>query len=300
MLNQLKRSPLIAGLLHGIALLVFQIRRYTRDQLFLENLNNTRFRPSAFGRIVAFCLRAHAFVRTRYKREFLDIALRRYARYNRRHYSPDGRGYIAEALASDAEKVRLYGQPTGRVSEFLTSHRHFLGYQDGDTFLDVGCGRGQNLKVLSDAVPKARLHGIDMNAAAVEVIRLAAEDGTVSAAVGDLTDQQTFCGIADGAFDHVIMSHVFSLILSDGLTATRDTRAMIVGEMIRIARKTVMIIDGPAIMAPAPAFEIEQKDRGVFHEDAAAYFPVAKGHLTTLRSGASMGLLFIVSEGAAD
>lgn len=298
-LHRLKESRMFALVLRGLALVVFHIRRYARDQRFLVLLGNPRFQPTLIGRIIAFALRVWTHLHALYAREYLDLALRRYASYNRRHYSPGGRGYATEAVIGDEEKKRLYGQPPGRISGFLDAHGDILGYRDGETFLDVGCGRGQNLKVLSDTFPAARLQGIDVNAAAVEVIRLAAGEGPVSAAVGDLTRSETFAEIADSSFDHVVMSHVFSVILGEGLASTRATRTMIVDEMVRIARKSVLIIDSPAIFAVAPSFEIEQRDRGVFYEDAAAYFDATKGRLLTLRNGESVGLLLQVSNGRA-
>ncbi|PIW26384.1 MAG: hypothetical protein COW30_15035 [Rhodospirillales bacterium CG15_BIG_FIL_POST_REV_8_21_14_020_66_15] len=271
---------------------VFHVMRFVKDQTFLVNLHSAELKPGPLGRAVAFLARAAAFLGRLYQREFDAYASRKYSRYIRHHYGRDGRGYFSYAGLGDAEKAALFGKPGGRINGFIERYSDLLGYADGDTFFDAGCGRGQNIKVLMERFPRSPIHGIDFSAEAVSVINLAVGSEPVSAVQGDLTDAATFVAFGDGAFDHVVMSHVLSIIIGDGTQETKDTRAAILRELARLARKTVLVIDSPAIVSQVEGFEIEQKDRGYFAESVLKYFPPDQGTTCVLQSADSIAVLF--------
>lgn len=272
---------------------VFYGVRLFKDQMFLTDLRNQSLRPSIFFYPISFLVRGGAFLTRLFAKEFNDFAFSKYANYIRHHYSREGRGYFSYENLTDGEKIKLYGQPHGRIQYFIDHYSDLLNYQNGDSFFDAGCGRGQNIKVLLEAYDQSRIQGVDLSKEAVEVINLAVSRETLHVSPGDLTSPDTFRSISDGAFDHVIMSHVFSLIIDKGVNSTKALRASIIKELVRIANKSVLILDGYNVVATEEAFVIEQAFRGSFAETILPYFPQNRGMTITLQGEAGVGVLFM-------
>lgn len=266
--------------------------------MFLHRLANSALRPSPVAAPLIFCLRACAYLTRTYHRTFDDYALRRYSRFVRHHYSKDGRGYFSYEKLSDADKIALYGEPEGRIRGFIDTYGDLLGYADGDSFFDAGCGRGQNVKVLRERFPHSPILAKDISAEAVKVIDLAAASPLLTTGTLDLSDPAALAGMGDGTYDHVVISHVLSVILGDGLQATRDLRQQIISDLVRISKKSLLIIDSPDIISTQECFEIEQRDRGWFSGSVLSCFAEADGRIVTLHSGGSVAILYkSVSDG---
>lgn len=271
---------------------VFHSVRLIQDQVFLKELGNESLKPSILLSPLVFGVRAWRRATGIFNAQFNDYALRKYMRYIKRHYGPGGRGYHSYGKLSNAEKVRLYGKPPGRIAEFITKHADTLGYRNGDSFFEAGCGRGQNLKVLSEMFDASPIFGTDVSGDAVDVITLAAPKGRLTVWVSDLTDPATLRSIADNAYDHVVISHVLSVVLGDGIADTHRLRQEIVDHLIRIAGKSVLLIDGRDLAVCKEQFVIEQRDRGAFKESLLTYFPTDQGRLVALLSNASFAAHF--------
>lgn len=272
--------------------IVFHSTRLIQDQVFLKELGNERLKPSILFSPIVFVVRAWRRAAWIFRTQFNDYALRKYMRYIKNHYGPGGRGYHSYGKLGDAEKIRLYGAPRGRIADFIAQHLEILGYRNGDSFFEAGCGRGQNLKVLSEAFDASPIFGTDVSEEAVEVVALAASDSRLTVWVSDLTNPATLRGIADNAYDHVVISHVLSILLGAGTTDTRRIRQEIVDHLIRIAGKSVLLIDGRDLAICKEEFVIEQRDRGAFKESMLAYFPADRGRLVTLLSESSFAAHF--------
>lgn len=271
---------------------VFWIGRFIRHQIFLKSLGNPTIKPNPIFLPVQFVGRLTDYGRKVFRAQFIEYALSKYHRYLRHHYGPHGLGYFSYTTLSEAERRALYGQPRGRIDLFIDRFGDLLGYRDGDTFLDVGCGRGQNIARLVDRFPSSAITGLDVNQDALQIVRDFCESKNVSTHIADMTAADPLSAFETGSRDHVFMSHVFSIIIGEGLDETRRVRRGIVDEMLRVARRSVLIVDSPAVVADAADFEIEQSHRGVFLEDCSIYFADAGGRLVILKSGDSVGLLF--------
>ena len=274
----------------------FWLLRLARDQNFLRNLGDPRLKPNPLLAPLRFAGRLADYVANTIRVQFDDYALRQYHQFLAHHYGPKGRGYLSYTTLSEDQRHALYGAPPGRLAGFINAYGDLLAYGDGVTFLDAGCGRGQNIALLVDRFPNANIAGFDINKDAVEVVRTFCGSTNVDVRVGDLGADGILDTFGTNSVDHVLISHVFSVILGPGLNETRQVRRSIIGHLIRIAKRSVLIIDSPAITADPQRFEIEQSHRGVFHENCSRYFEGASGRLIRLECKDSVGLLFQKSQ----
>lgn len=293
MRNKIKNSKIINFLIGQVAVpIVFFVVRFVKDQAFLVRLRNNNLKPFFISYPIYFVVRVAQFFADAFRTAFINYALRKYNDYIAVHYSKYGRGYFSYESLTDHEKRETYGKPNGRVEAFIDQYSTILNYCDGNSFFDVGCGRGQNIKPLRERFQNSFVYGIDLSKEAVEVIKAAVNDDLVKVEAADLKDMNTYKVLEDGAYDHVVMSHVFSLIIDEDLPKTKVLRTSIIKELVRIAKKSVLIIDGPAIVSPREQFVIEQLNRGVFYESIDDYFPTVSGNVMTLRTAESFGVLF--------
>ena len=275
---------------------VFPIVRFYKDQIFLAELDNPRLRPSVVAGPLYFLWRAKRSLDRTLRRVFSEFALSRYTRYIRTHYGPDGRGYFSYAGLSDDERRALFGKPNGRIEPLLDTHAGLLGLSNGDRILDVGCGRGQNTKVLMERFDRSQIHAVDISAEAVQVVALATEDNPrVTTQVGDITDPSTYAGMDDDSIDHVVMSHVMALIFRKSIAETQQIRQALINSLVRVARKSVIILDDTEIVSGEEEFVIEQLNRGAFAEPIAKYFPADRGTLLTMPVGTSVAVVYLCS-----
>ena len=291
-LMKIKLKSLIRGVIAGLAVpAAFPVVRAVRDQMFLTALGNPDLRPSPVAMPIVYCIRAAAFVARTFRQEFDEYAIRKYSVFVKRHYAKDGRGYYSYETLSDTEKKSLYGTPEGRLRPFIEEYGDLAGYQDGDSFFDAGCGRGQNTKVLLETFPNSSVLAMDYSAEAVSVIDLAAATPRLRTQSADLTDPAVLTSVADNSWDHIVMSHVLSVLLGDGIEATQSLRRRVIGELSRIARKTVLIIDSPSIVSPDTRFEIEQRDRGSLTGSILPICDTLPVQTVTVSHGASVSVL---------
>lgn len=272
--------------------LIFPIKRLLADQIFLYQLESSDLKPSPIAAPMIFLVRVWRYLRRVYNEEFTDYALVRYANFTKRHYSKEGRGYFSYDDLSDADRIELFGRPRGRIEPFLTGYRDVLAFADGDSFFDAGCGRGQNTKVLLENFPSSSILALDVSQEAITVIDTAVKSPKLLTKVGDLAAPETLAAISDGAYDHVVMCHVLSVMICPGLEATRNLRRRLVEEFARVAKKSVIIIDSQAIIAPGENFEIEQRDRGWFDGSILPCFEGLPGQTIVLSANHSFAVFY--------
>ena len=79
--------------------------------------------------------------------------------------------------------------------------------------------------------------------------------------------------IESDSFDNIIISHVFAFVIGNNLNMTVELRNKIIKELIRISRKTLVILDSNNILQLKNYdLYIEQRKRGVFSESIIDYF----------------------------
>jgi SAM-dependent methyltransferase len=273
----------------------FWAHRWMRDQVFLIRLRSRDFPPGILAYPIWLISGSVCNIRKCWDVAYMDYGLRRYSKWAAIHYSPKGRSYLNFDKLSDKELLSLYGGSGGRIEYFLKNNSQILSYENGQSFLDAGCGVGQNIKVLSEYFPDSPIRAFDVSEGAIEVVKLGTrEQKKILAESGSITDPGYLGRYADDEFDHVFICHAFSFLMADGETATRELRQRILDELVRIGRKTVLILDSHVLNLSDPSFEIEQLNRATYSESIIPYFQahLAYGEICALFSLESVGVLY--------
>jgi SAM-dependent methyltransferase len=282
--------------LRWIVPLWFWIYRWLKDQEFLVNLQSQTLRPALIAYPIWLIMLGFKLIKKSWTSVYIDYGMQRYSIWVTEHYSPAGRGYYNYGNLSEQEKLNLYGEPRGRIEYFLKSYPRTLKYEDGQSILDAGCGRGQNIKVLSEYFPISKIKGFDLNEGASSVVELGVENQKqIQTEVGSITDINYLKQYPTNGFDHVLLSHVFSFIMSGSEAGTLLLRQQIIDELIRISSRTVLILDGSGILhLKEPSFNIEQLQRATYTESIIHYFNkhLNHGEVCVISSTVSFGVLF--------
>ena len=253
--------------------------------------------PSFLARYVWVISTLMKLIRRCWRSVYKEYGLKCYSKLIGIHYGLKGRGYFNYGVLTDKEKLALYGEPRGRLEFFLKKNLQSLGYVDGQSFLDAGCGRGQNIKVLAEYYPNSPIRAFDVSEGAVDVVRLGVQDHKqIQIEIGSMTDLNYLQQLPDKGFDHVLVSHVFSFIMSRSEAGTLLLRQKIIDELIRISSRTVLILGGNELFQlEEPSFKIEQLKRATFAESIARYFDkhLNHGEVYAVFSPESIGLLFL-------
>jgi ubiquinone/menaquinone biosynthesis C-methylase UbiE len=272
----------------------FCLRAVRHDQLLRERgLTGSR----GWLRPVGLALRAGNVLARCWRSAFTHAATRCYAKGLARHYGPCGLAY--SRLTGETASVQLarFQKQEGRVRFYLHDQR-VLDFSDGDSFLDCGCGPGQNVVELRRAFPASPVKAFDWsNPAVAMILERLSGDPLVAVEHGDLLDPTYLAGYPDDSVDHVLISHVMGFLLRSSVDETRAARQHIVDELIRIARRTILVLDRIEL-GRQMSIEIEQRDRGVVHDDLTRYFErhSAKGQLYIMQSPVDAALIFKMTD----
>jgi ubiquinone/menaquinone biosynthesis C-methylase UbiE len=268
------------------------------DQRFLLSLNNSQVgRPSPGGRVVAYLTMGWRLIRELWSSASTEYAFQLFERRNRAHYAPGGRGYVNLESVSDPDARAMYDGLESRLELLVNSYPSIIPYRDGESFLDAGCGKGQNLKFIARKFPSSPYVGFDIDERSLRVAGFGlGAVGPRSLRAGSLLDAAFLAGFSDKSFDHVFTSHVFSTLLSATTEETRNAHQRIVDSFVRIARRTVIIID-EMTLGSALEIEIEQQTRASVMENIASYFSahVASGETIVLPQRSATAVLFLAN-----
>ena len=185
-----------------------------------------------------------------------------------------GVGYFDYDALSDNECKALFEGVESRLGYYIDHSRSVLDYKDGDSFLDAGCGRGQNIKELARRYPQSVITGFDVNKGALRVIETALKDQmNAHVEVGSMIDPAYMGKYPAKMVDHVVVSHVFAFLIGQDIEETKKLRQATIDQLLRIAKKTVIIMDAN-LWKDGEGIElvIEQKTRCVISESLAPYF----------------------------
>jgi hypothetical protein len=273
-IDQNEKSPEYDGVLSTVmrpaATTWFLCLRAVHHDLFLRQLGlpGRRWWLMPFG----ITLRAVRVIARCWRSAYTQAAMRHYAEALTRHYGPRGLAYGRLASANDSDRLTRFKNQQGRI-RFYLNDRRALDFADGDSFLDCGCGPGQNVVELRRAFPASPIKAFDYNAEAIAILKLGSEcDPLTTAEQGSILDVAYLASYPDGSVDHVLISHVMGFVLRPSMEETRHARQYIVDELIRIARKTVVVLDRVETNQAQISIEIEQRDRGIVHDDLTSYF----------------------------
>ena len=200
-----------------------------------------------------------------------DILFRRFYGLHGLHYGPTGRGYHGTSSDSHDDRMSRYRGQVSRLSAFVGEFSDILGYEDGDTFVDLGCGAGQNIRFLSEAYPSSLIIGTDMNRDAVALIVECEPSVNVQLSVGDMREEEFLSQTLSQPTDHIVLSHVFSLIFARSARQTCALRQRFINHVVDHARKSVIILDSFGKQDEL-TISVEQKQRAYVTDDVMSYF----------------------------
>jgi len=197
------------------------------------------------------------------------------------------------APANKQERMTRYRSQGSRLEPFINRYPELLQYRDGDSFLDLGCGTGQNIRMLCERYPTSRIIGYDLNADAVALIRECEPHPGLVVATGDLADAEFRADALAGGVDHIVLSHVFAFLIAPSCKETMDLRRQIVSDLTEACRSSLTIVDtfGPV---GDPTISIEQRQRANVRDDVLGYFadiPSGRAHL--IQAGQSRAVVFV-------
>ena len=228
-------------------------------------------RPTGLNRVVL----PVALVRDKISRELREhrqhVMFQRYQIQHQVHYGPTGRGYDPLSKMSRSEMVHRYENQQSRLRLLHDRYGSLLSYQDGDSFLDLGCGTGQNIRWLAGAFPQSCLCGVDTNRAALDLVRTVSSSEDIVLVERDLSEAESTNWLASKQYDHIIFSHSFSLMIGQSRYETRQMRSRLLEATKMAATKSIVILDDMSFET-APTIQPEQRTRGVVTEDLFVYF----------------------------
>lgn len=225
-----------------------------------------------------------------------DVLFERFTQLHPLHYGPEGRGYSTVAPANPAERMQRYHGQVSRLEFFLDTYPDLVRFRNGDSFLDLGCGTGQNIRMLCERYPSSRIVGYDLNPDAVALIRECESHPGVVVNTGDFTDDAWRAEAVAEGFDHIILSHAFSLIFESSLASTMALRWRVLSELAKACQRSLTIIDAFGT-AGAPSITIEQKQRAIVSDDVLKYFSEFDGgRAFMVQSDRSRAVIFVKDE----
>jgi ubiquinone/menaquinone biosynthesis C-methylase UbiE len=169
--------------------------------------------------VLCIAARDHGY-HTMIQREQMNGKLDREVEIQRRYYTDTAPCYD-----------RMHGQEAGDNPQTFKLLCAMLQMADVKTVLEVGAGTGRGMRRLSEAMPELSVRGIEPVTALVEQAtkKNGVPAGAILQAVGE---RLPFC---DGTFDAVYSLAILHHVRQPNL---------IVSEMLRVARRAVIIIDG--------------------------------------------------------
>ena len=190
------------------------------------------------------------------------------------HYSKDGKAY--QELSSLLDKISLDKAKDNLQSRLFLFKEVVSIYNNGETFVEFGCGKGQNIFPLSEKFSISQIYGYDISPDSLSYINKYVKKNNIKnikCKLGDLKNIDFLKNFEDKEFDHVILVNVFSLIFDKNADLSNKMRREVILNLIRISKKSLTIIDSEAIINSGNSFlKIEQLNRAIYYDNILKYF----------------------------
>ena len=202
------------------------------------------------------------FFSKKQKIEFLNIFFIYFNKYNKLHYSEIGIGY---KYKKSTDEKKAFSKNVSRLKLVEKTIPNI--FEKNKSILDVGCGKGENIKYLIEKFNFSLITGIDINTKAIEIIKKNTSFNNLKLINQDITDLNFLSKFNDKKYDYVLISHVLSTIFNKSLEETISIRKEIINHLFNITKIKLIIIDHPKMFNKNFSFEIEQNTRGLFWND---------------------------------
>ena len=285
-----RRGPLRRVVVDPVLIGAIALQTHLVDARFVRR---QRLAPTLGQRVLLYPAIGWERLSRAVRLERQDLLFSKYVRVQPLHYGPGGRGYQSVPVSTPEQRRERYLAQNSRLAWFAETFGDLLNYSDGDTFVDLGCGTGQNIRWLVARFPQSTIIGTDLSSDAVGLVQECEPSNRVSLQAGDVTDLTFLDALLDRPIDHIVMSHVFSLLFASSKAETVALRQAIVDRLVAASRKSVTIIDsfGPS---GSTTITMEQLQRAVVSDDVMRYFSRhASGRSVIARSDVTQAVLFL-------
>ncbi len=223
-----------------------------------------------------------------YTEVFNNYALNKYRKLSAKHYSSSGAAYKELKYLDTEQMKKQYLNNKSRLEYFYKNNNYLLGFKNGDSFLDIGCGLGGDMRFLNNKFNKSKIFGIDINPQAISIIKSGNENLNVNAEEGNYLNIDFFDKFKSQIYDWVLSSHSINLVFNENIEKTLKLRKELVKELIRISNRGVLILTGIHNYKRFTV-ELEQKSRLLIFHDLKEIFPaVGSGELYIMQSEESL------------
>jgi SAM-dependent methyltransferase len=267
----------------------FWVNRWFIHRKFAHEMNvEVLGKPNLLFYPLIYLYKAISKIYNLYTDVFNDYALNKYRKLSVKHYSLSGVAYKELKYLDTAQMKKQYSNNKSRLEYFYKNNNYLLGFKNGDSFLDIGCGLGGDIRFLSNKFDKSKIFGIDINPQAISIIKLGNENPNVDAEEGNYLNIDFFDKFKSQSYDWVLASHSIDLVFDENIEKTLKLRKELVKELIRISNKGVLI-QARIHNQKRFAVELEQKSRLLIFHDLKEIFPaVGSGELYIMQSEESL------------
>lgn len=268
------KDGLLASLANVVVRFVTPAHIYCTHQKFVICAERRNLIPqSRKGKWIAYFVLAAEHFGKRLRMERNQWLLHHYSKLIGLHYGKSGIAYSNLANMTTTQVQEEYKNLDGRLKYFIKKFPKIISYQDKDSFLELGCGKGQNIKDLLYFYPSSNILGIDISENSINFLKKVGTSNLVDLQVGSITDFTLLKSLQKLDLDHVVLCHMFSLLFESDIEQTKALRQKVVDHLIELAGKSVIIIDSkPAVLGAGISAVPEQKTRCYIKDDLSNYF----------------------------
>tara|TARA_Y100000591_G_C21758957_1_gene659021 strand:- start:123 stop:998 length:876 start_codon:yes stop_codon:yes gene_type:complete len=232
-----------------------------------------------------------------YRTNFINYALKKYQDYTKNHYKKDGTGYEILKKYSTQDKRNFFLNENSKINaksrleSVFNNYKNYINFKDGDSFLDVACGYGRDIKFLNQKFKNSKIEGFDINPNAIELIQDGLNKSNVNVYVADFSNLQFLESLENESFDWIIFSHALTFIFEENIQKTILKRKKLIFELTKKSKKGLVLLEN--YPSEKLNFFIEQKNRAVFNHDITKLFEDNKnGDLIMFKDNLSFCFLF--------
>lgn len=265
---------------------------YIIDQIFIYRLNNPIVgKRNLFNYALSKASSLKSISMKKINGYIAQKVIKEYSIRNSLHYQPSGRGYTGLGVLNQKMLEMEYQKLTSRLEFIVKNYSRALNIQVNQSWVEFGCGKGQNLKYLISRDSNLTYHGFDINEDCLKVANFGKISNGITLQVGDIKDIEFLRRFNDNQFDNSLISHVLSTILCENIDATEIIHKSIVSELCRITKNSIIIIDEQNIDNKF-SVNIEQLNRATINQDLFKFFKNYDGELFYIKTDESKALIF--------